>query len=488
MKPTKIATGIPGLDEILYGGLNAQCSYLLVGSAGTGKTVFSLQWLLDGRRRGERGLYITLAEPQEKIQQNVAGFGWSLDGIALVDLTLKQDDPQVDAYQVFPPSEVENIPVWSGIYRAVRDTSPTRVVIDSLTQVRYLSTDEYHFRKQLLSLVTFLDRSGCTSILAFEPTELEREASVALAVDGILRLRMQVSSNRMIGLRSIQVEKLRGSDFMSGLHPLRIAGNGVTVFPHRIETVGPTSPGGAQLGSGTPGLDELLAGGIEVGTTTLITGPAGVGKSTLSLQFAAEAASAGHLGVFFAFEESVESLLARSRAIGSDVSALIERGMLRLEHVNAMQLYPDEFLARIREVVEGGCRILVLDSLRGYTLAMEEFGTPVAHLHNLIAYLNSRGVTTILANEVEYITGDLRATELGVSHLADNIILLRYAEYDSRVVKVIGCLKKRLGNFQPELRELRIGADGIQVSDKLSHLTGILTGVPTFSGGQRHAV
>lgn len=481
---SKLATGIPGLDEILYGGLSTQCSYLLVGSAGTGKTVFSLQWLRAGNARGEKGLYITLAEPAEKIQQNVAGFGWCLEGLELVDLTVKNGSGGVEAgeYHVFPPSDVENVPVWAGIYDAVKQKRPTRVVIDSLTQVRYLSTDEYQFRKQLLALVTFLDRSGCTSILAFEPTELEREASVALAVDGIMRLRMQVSPNRMVGLRSIQVEKLRGSDFMSGFHPMRIGTDGITVFPHRIEKAAPTQPGKGQLTSGTEALDELLGGGIEEGTTTLITGPAGVGKSTVAARFAAQAATQGRCAKIYAFEESVESLLVRCRGINMDVAPLVDGGKLQIQHVNAMHLYPDEFLEIMRADVERGCKVVVLDSLRGYTLAMEEFGTPVTHLHNMVTYLNSNGVTTLLVNEVEYITGDLRATELGVSHLADNIILLRYAEYESRVIKVIGCLKKRLGGFQPELRELRIGADGLTVSDKLTFLSGILTGVPSLTG------
>jgi circadian clock protein KaiC len=369
--------------------------------------------------------------------------------------------------------------VWGGIYEAIASRCPARVVIDSLTQVRYLSTDEYQFRKQLLALVTFLDRSGCTSILVFEPTELEREASVALAVDGILRLRMQISSNRMIGLRSLQVEKFRGSDFLSGMHPMRITSEGIVVYPHRVETITRTNPGRRKLTSGNEQLDQLLGGGLEEGTTTLITGPAGVGKSTLAARFALQAVSDGMDAVIYAFEESVDSIALRCRGIQMDLQAALDSRRLRIEHVNAMQLYPDEFLEIVRTSVERGYRLLVLDSLRGYNLAMEEFGTPVAHLHNMITYLNGHGVTTLVLNEVEYITGDLRATELGVSHLADNIVLLRYAEYGGRVIKVIGCLKKRLGGFESELRTLDIDHRGIRLSEKLSFLRGILTGVPS---------
>ena len=481
MNSKRLPTGIPGLDEILHGGLIRQSSYLAVGSAGTGKTILSLQWLLDGQKRGEKGLYLTLAESQEKIQQNVASFGWSLEGIDVVDLTLTGEQAESGEYHIFPPSDVENIPIWEGIYRAVREKQPQRVVIDSLTQLRFLSTDEFQFRKQLLALVNFLNQSGCTSILAFEPTELEREASVALAVDGIIRLRMQISPNRVIGLRSIQIEKFRGSDFLSGLHPMRITSRGIIIYPHRIEEMGSRNLANQQLSFGNRELDELLGGGLESGTITLITGPAGVGKSTLGMRFLSEAVKAGKRGILYAFEESRDSIVFRSRNTGMDLSPMLEDGSLQIVYVNSMQLYPDEFLAMLRKAVEDKCDTVVIDGLRGYSLALEEFGTPVAHLHNLATYLNSQGVTTLLLDEVEYITGDVRATEFGVSYLADNIILMRYAEYESRVIKVIGCFKKRLGDFQPELREFRITSEGINVSEKLSFLTGILTGVPSLA-------
>ncbi|HYE73131.1 MAG TPA: ATPase domain-containing protein, partial [Blastocatellia bacterium] len=255
-------TGITGLDEVLYGGLMPQSSYLLLGGAGTGKTILSLQWLLNGTQRGNKGLYITLAEPSDKIERNIAGFGWRLEGLELVDLTPTIEPRETGAgeYHVFPPSEVEHTPMWQGIYEAIEKHQPQRVVIDSVTQLRYLSTDEYQFRKQVLALVNFLSRSGCTSLLVFEPSEFERETSVGLAVDGIIRLRMEVSPNRVIGLRSVQVEKMRGSDFMSGLHPMRITNEGIRVFPHRIEKPGGNLPGERRIDSGISELDELLDG------------------------------------------------------------------------------------------------------------------------------------------------------------------------------------------------------------------------------------
>lgn len=479
----RMPTGIPGLDEAVHGGLITQNSYLIVGGPGTGKTILSFQWLLEGVRRGESALYITLAEPGGKIERNVRSFGWRLEGVEMVDLTPRaatSGGPEAE-YQVFHPSEVERTPVWQGIYDAVEKHKPARLVIDSITQLRYLSTDEYQFRKQMLALVAFLDACGCTSFLVFEPTEMERETSVALAVDGIIRLHREVSPNRIIGLRSIEVQKLRGSDFMSGLHQMRIGAQGVSIYPHRIEKPGEAKPGEKMLSTGIPNLDDLLGGGLESGTTTIVTGPAGAGKSTLGMKFLSRSVAAGDPAVLYAFEESAQSIVKRCEGIGMPVQELVDAGTLSIVRVNPMELYPDEFLGMVRGAVEReGRRVVMVDSLRGYELAMEEFGTMVANISNLVTYLNGRGVTTLLINEVENITGDLKATEFAVSYVADNIILMRYAEYNSRVIKIIACLKKRLGTFEPELRELHITSGGIEVSEKLENLRGILTGIPAY--------
>jgi circadian clock protein KaiC len=480
MAVQRLASGIPGFDEIVHGGFVAGRTYLAVGAAGTGKTIFATQWLLEGVRAGERSLYITLAEPAEEIVRNMAVFGWQLDGLELVDLSSGAPDETGGEYHFFAPSEVEHVHLWETIRRTVEERRPTRLMIDSLTQLRYLSTEEYQFRKQVLALVTFLNRAGCTTILAFEPVELMQQTAVALAVDGVIKLDLEISASRAIGLRSLQVEKLRGSDFMSGLHPFRISHDGIHVYPHRIETAGNNVPGTRQLASGIAQLDELLGGGLETGTTTLVSGPTGVGKSTLGTHFVVEAVARGERCVLFTFEESVNSVIVRARNIGLPIDERLTGDRLRIIRLNPMELYPDEFLAMVRRHVEQEARtVVMIDSLRGYQLAMDQFGSPLAHMHNLAIYLNRMNVTTLLINEVENITGQLIATELGVSHMADNIVLLRYAEYGGQVNKVIGCLKKRLGNFQPELRALTINGDGIHVSEKLAQLRGILTGVPT---------
>jgi len=477
----RISTGVAGLDEILNGGFVPSRTYLIVGATGTGKTIFSLQWLLDGLQQGERGLYITLAESASDIRQNARSLGWTLDDIEIIDLAPGREmkDAIASEYSVFPPSEVERIPIWRAIYSAVEEKRPQRLVIDSATQLRHLSSDEYQFRKHMLGMVRFLNESQCTSLLTFEPTELERETSVALAVDGIIRLRRDISRGRVIGLRSVQVEKFRGSDFVSGLHPLRITSRGIVIFPHRVEVPGGTWPGTEKIPSGIQELDDLLAGGLESATTTIITGPTGIGKSTLGMQFLAQAAASGQRVALYTFEESVPSILTRSQGLGMPVEGMHQAGTLRIIKINPMQLYPDEFLAVVRTGVEQqNHRVIMLDSLRGYQLAMEEFGTLVAHIQNLTHYCAQHNVTALLINEVEHVTGDLIPTELGVSYLADNIILLRYAEFFGRIIRVIGCLKKRLSGYQPELREFRITDAGIWVGGKLANLQGLLTGIP----------
>lgn len=482
-RPARMSTGVPGCDEILDGGLIAGRCYLIGGSAGAGKTIFSLQWLRAGLQQQEKCLYITLCEPGPEIIRNVAGFGWALGQIEIVDLSPDGaelgDDP--GEYHIFPPADVERIPTWKSIYEAVRETRPDRVVIDSVTQLRYLATDEYQFRKNILALVNFLNSTGTTSLLAFDPTEMLRDTSVALAVDGVIRLSKDISAGLGIGLRSLEVEKLRGSGFMSGRHPMRITGNGMHVFPHRIEHTGTLNPGDQMLSSGIAELDQLLGGGLESGTTTLLTGPTGTGKSTLGTQFLAHHARRSRAALF-TFEEPASFILARSRGIGAPIDDVVASGALKIVRINPIELYPDEFLAAIRDAVEiDGCTMVMIDSLRGYQFAMEEFGKPQAHIHNMVSYLSRNGVSTLLINEVEHITStSLKATDLGVSHLADNIVLLRYAEYAGQVIKIVGCLKKRIGNFQPELRQMKVSASGIEISEKLQHLQGILTGVPAF--------
>lgn len=484
--PTRRSTtGCDGLDEVLGGGLPAGRTYLLVGSAGTGKTILTLQWLREGLRAGERVMYITLMEPARQIARDIEGLGWRLDGIEMVDMSPRGevDIRAGEEYRIFSPGEVERLNVWKGIYEAVERHRPARLVIDSVTQLRYLSTDAYQFRKHILQLIAYLGEGGCTTLLPFEPEAAQDERSVELAVDGVLHLKYQISAGLSLGIRTVEISKLRSSDFVTGRHPMRITPQGVQVFPHRVERMAESGGRHAQILTGIAELDELLGGGLEEGTTTLLSGPTGVGKTTLGMQILSHLPE-GARAALLTFEESRDTVLARCRGIGMPVDQAIATGQLQVRRINPIEHYPDELLAMVRTMVEQeGLRYLMLDSLRGYELAMEEFGKPQMHVHNLLAYLSRMGVTTLVVAETDTITGaELTATEIGVSHLSDNIVLLRYAEFEARLIKVIGCLKKRLSGFQPELREIRVSGEGIRLSGKLDKLRGILTGMPVLAG------
>ncbi|WP_456387622.1 ATPase domain-containing protein [Desulfolithobacter sp.] len=480
MTLSRIPSGVSGLDRILLGGFLPASSYLLVGGPGAGKTVLSLQFLRQCRQNGCRCLFLSLTEPISTVRRDAASFGWQLEGIHLMDLTMPEGEPVTNGeYTIFSPGEVEEESIWKKIYSAIEEYEPDRLVIDSVTNLRYLSIDEYQYRKHIQQLINHLSRTQCLSLLLFEPGQLEREQSIAMVVDGILWLHNEISKERVVEIRTLEVTKFRGSSYLSGRHPIRITGDGVVVFPHRVEPLRRSGRESILLPTGIDALDDLLMGGFHVGTCTLLTGPSGTGKSSLATHFMVQAAVRGIKGVMYCFEEGIESVLDRCRGIGIPLNGFLEDGTIALYEVNPLQLYPDEFLDRIRHDVEMNDRqVIVIDSLRGYELAMDEFGNMVANVQNILNYLRRKRTTFFLLNEMQHIMGDLRISEDGVSYLADNVLMLRYAEYSGEIIKVVACLKKRHGDFQSDLREFKITGQGIMVGEKLTRLRGLLTGVP----------
>lgn len=480
MKYSRISTGIKGLDEILDGGLLESSSYLIVGSAGTGKTIMSLQFLTESVKRKSNCLYITFAEPEEVIRRNVSSFGWDISSIKFLDLTKWISKSTTEGeYTVFTPGEVEQEPVWKQIYDVIENVKPQRLVLDSVTFLRYLSIDEYQFRKQVQRFINYLAEINCISFLLFEPTELEKENSLALAVDGVIFLRNTTSPSRLVEHRTVEVLKMRGSSFMSGQHPMRITPEGIVIWPHWVEKLKKQPYQRQILSSGIESLDELLGGGICSGGCTLIVGPSGVGKTTLAMQFLATSAAQGMKSAFYSFEEDPASIQQRCAAVSIPIEKYMEKNNIIIKEINPLLQYPDEFLDFIRNDIEHhNINILVLDSLRGYELAMAEFGNVNAHIQNIVNYIRRNKASIFIIAEQEKLTGDLQITDVGVSYIADNVIMIRYAEYNGEIIKVINCLKKRLGNFQSELREMKIKETGISVGEKLSDLTGVLTGIP----------
>jgi circadian clock protein KaiC len=481
----RLSTGIMGLDEILGGGIIPARAYLLRGGPGTGKTTVGLHFLTCGDPRTEKPLFITMGEPEEQIRDNAKMIGFDLDGVTFLDLSPSSAFfSEVQSYDIFAPAEVEREPTTQQIIAQVDVLKPKRVFLDAMTQFRYLASDEFQFRKQALSFLRFLIEQGGTVLFTSEGSAEAPDDDLQFMADGVIHLDFKPEG------RSLSVSKFRGSDFRSGLHAMKLSATGVEVFPHLI-------PGNYQqefvveaLPSGVPELDELLHGGLERGTISVISGPTGVGKTTLGLQFMKEAAGRGERSVVYTFEERLDTLLHRAESVHIPVHAMIERGTLSVIQVEPLQWTPDEFARLVRqEIEENRTRIVMLDSTAGYRVSLQS-GDLVSHLHALCKYLQNMGVAVLLISEIEAITGEFRATEAGISYLADNIVFLRYLEVEGELRRAIGVLKKRLSSFERTLREIDITRYGIKVGQPLTDLRGILRGtpewvnVPRYNGGR----
>lgn len=473
----RMSTGISGLDEVLYGGLIPVRAYLVRGGSGAGKTTLGLSFLVEGVASGEKSLYITLGESAEQIRTNAERIGFDTQGITFLDLSPTSDFfSQVQTYDIFSAAEVEREPMTQQIVDQVRSLQPQRVFLDAMTQFRYLSSDTFQFRKQVLSFLRFLLEKGVTVLFSSEDGGSAPDDDLQFMSDGVIHLQQSLEG------RSISVTKFRGSDFRPGLHFMRLTDRGMEVFPRLQPEVHKQEFKLEVIPSGVPDLDELMRGGIERGTVTLFTGPSGVGKTTIGLQFMKEAAGRGERSVVYMFEEPIEVMLHRCEAINIPVYAMMQRQTLSVIPIEPLLHSPDEFANMVQQEVEQQkARIVMIDSVSGYRVSLRgRDEVLVTHLHALCKYLQNMGVTVILVNETESITGNFRATEIGISYMADNIIFLRYLEIKGEIRKAIGVLKKRLSSFEKTLRELEITRYGIKVGKPLTHLRNILSGTPEW--------
>jgi circadian clock protein KaiC len=472
----RMQTGVRGLDEILNGGLLSQQAYLLHGNPGTGKTMLGFHFLTTGSAKNERALFITMGEPAEQLQANAISLGFDLSGVKFLDLAPSADFfSQVQTYDIFSPADVEREPTTERITSEVETLKPIRVFVDAITHFRYLSADDAQFRRQVHSFLRFLVQNGATVLFTSEASAAETDDDLQYMSDGIIRL------DQIDEIRRISVTKFRGSDFTGGFHSMRLSSLGMEVFPRLLPLSSFTQEFVTDLiSSGLPEIDTLLHGGLERGTITIISGPSGVGKTTLGMQFMKQAAEHGERSVIYAFEEWSIMLLRRSENVNIPVKQMIERGTLSLIEVEPLRYTPDEFANMVRDDVEQkGAAIVMIDSISGYRLSVRGEGL-VRHLHALSKYLQSMGVAVILINEVEEVVGNFRVTDVGISYIADSIIFLRYLEFRGELRRAIGVLKKRLSDFEKTLREYQITADGIKVGKPLSNLRGILTGMPIW--------
>ena len=476
------ATGIAGLDNVLGGGLARGRVYLLEGTPGTGKTTIATQFLLAGAAAGERTLYVTLSETEEELRDSAASHGWSLDGIELFELVppeslLDEEQQQSLLYS----SDLELGETARGIFAAFERIRPDRIVLDSLSEIRLLAQSSLRYRRQILALKHYFARHKATVLMLDDLTTEAADKTVHSVAHGVISLEELV---RDYGAerRRLRIVKYRGRRYRGGYHDFLIETGGVQVFPRLVALEHKTKFERTVLPSNTQGLNALLGGGIERGSSVLILGPAGTGKSLLALNFIVSATARGERSAMFAFDEELGLLFSRAIGLGIDLQAMVDAGNLVIEQVDAAELTPGELSARVRHCVEEfGAGTVVIDSLNGYQAAMPEENALILHMHELLQYLNRQGATTYLTVAQHGLVGDMKSP-VDVTYLADTVVLLRYFEAFGRVRRAMSIVKKRTGAHENTIREYKIGADGIAVGPPLTDFQGVLRGVPTLVG------
>ncbi|MEC3949880.1 ATPase domain-containing protein [Sphingobium sp. HWE2-09] len=484
INPTIISTGNVGLDTIIKGGVPANRLYLLEGAPGSGKTTLALQYLQEGVRLGEPVLYITLSETREELQAVAASHNWTLDGFDVFELESAEDvfgDGREQS--IIHPWEMELGETIRLIQDEVERVKPKRVVFDSLSEMRLLAQDPLRYRRQVLALKQFFSGRETTVILVDDMSGSadSRDAHLHSLCHGVFtleRLTLDFGAAR----RRMQVQKLRGVDFTAGYHDMMIRKGGVDIFPRLIAADHHVAFTGDLVQSGVPELDALFAGGPMRGTSALITGPAGSGKTTIALQYLYSACERGEACTLFEFDERVGTLMTRATAFGLDIGRHVETGCMMIQQIDPAEISPGEFAARVRhQVEERGVRMIVIDSLNGYMAAMPQEQQLLLQMHELLSYLSQRGVVTFLINPQHGLVGTM-TTSLNISYVADSVVLLRFFEAEGRVRKAISILKNRGGVHEDAIREFRIDRNGVRVGEPLTNFRGVLTGTPEYRG------
>jgi circadian clock protein KaiC len=479
---TAAATGIEGLDDVLGGGLTRGRVFLLEGSPGTGKTTVAMQFLIAGAAAGERTLYITLSETEDELRASAASHGWTLDDVEIFELVppeslLDENQQQSLLYS----SDLELGETTQGIFQAFERAKPSRVVVDSLSEIRLLAQSSLRYRRQILALKHYFAGRNATVLMLDDLTSETNDKTVHSVAHGVISLE-EMARDYGAERRRMRVVKYRGRRFRGGYHDMVIETGGVRIFPRLVSAEHRKAFKRDVLPSDLAGVNALLGGGVERGSSVLILGPAGTGKSLLALTFVVGAARRGEPSAMFVFDEELSLLFDRALGLGIDLQKMVDAGELVIEQVDATEMTPGELSSRVRTCVEEhGARTVIIDSLNGYQMAMPEETQLVLHMHELLQYLNRQGATTFLTVAQHGLVGDMKSP-VDVTYLADTVILLRYFEATGRVRRAMSVVKKRTSRHEDTIREYRIGKEGITLGEPLVEFQGVLRGVPTLAG------
>lgn len=487
--PSLVMTGIAGLDDVLGGGFTLNRLYLVEGSPGSGKTTLAFTCLLEGLRRGEKGLYVTLSETRAELAAVAKSHGWSLDGIEVLELVAPESELEPDNQSaMFQPSEIELGVTTKAILAEVARVKPKRVIIDSLSELRLLAQSSLRYRRQVLALKQYFIGRECTVFLLDDLTSESEDLQLQSIAHGVLTLE-QLSPEYGAERRRLRITKLRGQKYRGGYHDFIIQRGGLDVFPRLVAGEHIRTQKRGLLKSDNAELDALLGGGLHYGTSTVLIGPAGSGKSTLAIQYARAAAARGERAAVFAFDERLDTILERMEGLGMDVSKFIDSGLITFNLIDTAELSPGEFAHQVRRAAEGesgkpGAKVVIIDSLNGYLNAMPEERFLSAQLHELLTFLGHKGVVTFLLVAQHGLIGQM-ITPIDTTYLADTVILFRFFEAMGEVRQALSVVKKRSGQHERTIRELTLGAKGIVIGEPLRQFHGVLNGTPTYCGPEQ---